>query len=270
MLYYEVLNNNKEKWVMMLHCICSNRTIFYNQIEEYSKYYNLILVDLPGHGKSSRYPLKFDYKDIIFDLVSILNELKIEKVNIVSLSLGAIIASYFTYLKPNRVDKLIFEGITAGFSIPVTKYMFLLFSKIKKAIPKKLYLKVIFYLIIPGKKYKKFRDELIKNALIMNKSHLFEWFNLISKYFFDFDKIIKDDLLKSTHLKLFIMGKNDYMFLGKVKKDIPNSLYNKVVVLDKCGHFCNIDCKEEFSKITVKFLNNYQKYYRESIYQKII
>ena len=77
-------------------------------------------------------------------------------------------------------------------------------------------------------------------------------------------------MLKSTHLKLFIMGKKDYIFLGKIKKDIPNSLYNKVVILDKCGHFCNIDCKEEFSKITVKFLNNYQKYYRESIYQKII
>ena len=64
-----------------------------------------------------RYPLKFNYLEISRDITEILNEQKIEKVNIVAYSFGAIVAAYFSYLKPNRVEKIFFDMVSIKFSI---------------------------------------------------------------------------------------------------------------------------------------------------------
>lgn len=47
MLYYEVIDNCKDKWIMFLHSIYENNDCFREKIDEYSKYYNLIFIDLP-------------------------------------------------------------------------------------------------------------------------------------------------------------------------------------------------------------------------------
>ena len=62
MLYYKVVNNkylHKDKeWTLMLHGIGGNLNIFKKQIDVLSENYNLLLVDLHGHGNSQNYTLK--------------------------------------------------------------------------------------------------------------------------------------------------------------------------------------------------------------------
>ncbi len=265
MLYYEVVDNNKEKWIMFFHCVCGNRTMFYNEVSEYSKYYNLIFVDLPGHGKSMRYPLKFNYSEVIFDIVEILNELKIEKVNLVGLSFGAIVAAYFAYLKPNRIDKIVFDMVSINYSMSFIKKVFWMFNKFGFILPKRLYVNFFVYMMFPKYANLEFRKELIDNAMIMKKSHLLTWTKLICEYFDNFDNKFKYDLMNSTNQKLFIVRKSDTLFIDKSKNRLKNSLYNKIVKIEKN----DINFDEKFLSITLNFFNNYQKYFRDSVYQKI-
>ena len=62
MLYYKVVNNkylHKDKeWILMLHGIGGNLNIFKKQIDVLSENYNLLLVDLHGHGNSQNHTLK--------------------------------------------------------------------------------------------------------------------------------------------------------------------------------------------------------------------
>ena len=50
MLKYEVIDNQKEEWVVFVHGIGGSTKTWGKQIDEFSENYNLLLLDLPGHG----------------------------------------------------------------------------------------------------------------------------------------------------------------------------------------------------------------------------
>ena len=52
MLNYEIYDNKKENWVVFLHGIGGSTLTWKKQIEAFSEKYNLLLLDLQGHGKS--------------------------------------------------------------------------------------------------------------------------------------------------------------------------------------------------------------------------
>ena len=50
MLKYEIIDNQKEEWVVFVHGIGGSTKTWGKQIEAFSEQYNLLLLDLPGHG----------------------------------------------------------------------------------------------------------------------------------------------------------------------------------------------------------------------------
>lgn len=53
MLKYEIIDNQKEDWVVFIHGIGGSTKTWGKQIDAFSKKYNLLLLDLPGHGNNS-------------------------------------------------------------------------------------------------------------------------------------------------------------------------------------------------------------------------
>ena len=53
MLKYEILDNNKEEWVVFIHGIGGSTKTWEKQIDAFSEKYNLLLLDLPGHGANA-------------------------------------------------------------------------------------------------------------------------------------------------------------------------------------------------------------------------
>ena len=52
MLYYEKIDNNSDKWVLFIHGLGGSVETWKYQIKDF-KDYNIIRVDLMGHGKSA-------------------------------------------------------------------------------------------------------------------------------------------------------------------------------------------------------------------------
>ena len=50
MLKYELINNQKDEWVVFVHGIGGSTRTWNKQINDFSNHYNLLLLDLPGHG----------------------------------------------------------------------------------------------------------------------------------------------------------------------------------------------------------------------------
>lgn len=256
MLYYKVINNNHKKWVTFLHCITGDHLIFNNQIEEYSKHYNLLLIDLPAHGKSTEYKDKFFAKDVVDDIIAILNDLKISKTNIVALSLGTMITTYLLKYNKERINKIVFLGSAMGIANIFIKFAFNMFVKLKRILPRKIYLKAQIWCTIPRKCNKENRKILYSNAKKMKKECLYTWFDLLKEYFDKFDKEFLSIINDNNIYKLFIEGKHDYIFLNKVLKSISNNKYHELILFENCGHLCNLDDTKRFNNITLDFLNN--------------
>ncbi|HCZ09730.1 MAG TPA: 2-succinyl-6-hydroxy-2,4-cyclohexadiene-1-carboxylate synthase, partial [Flavobacteriaceae bacterium] len=52
MLHYSTYNTKKENapWITFVHGAGGSSAIWFKQIRFFSKYYNLLLIDLRGHG----------------------------------------------------------------------------------------------------------------------------------------------------------------------------------------------------------------------------
>lgn len=259
MLYYSFKDNQKKKTVLFLHCICEDSTIFDNQIERYSTEYNILCIDLPGHGNSISYSVHFTYIDIVEEIIFILDKLQLKQVDIVALSLGTIVTSYLMLQHPDRVRKVVMEGSAFGFPFAFLKYMLTLFNKIKIIFPRWLYLKLVIFFIIPKSGSKKYRKSMFQNAMNMDKKTLFCWFSLMEKAFYDFDKYLIEHINHNAIEKLYLIGENDFACLRKTKKSVLENEKNTLMVLKNCGHLCHIDQENTFSNISLSFLRDDDK-----------
>jgi pimeloyl-ACP methyl ester carboxylesterase len=85
--------NNSKKWITFIHGAGGNSTIWFNQVRFFKGYFNIMLIDLRGHGKSKilSEELHYSFDLIINDLIEVLDHRKIKKSHFVGISLGSII-----------------------------------------------------------------------------------------------------------------------------------------------------------------------------------
>ncbi|RBW71331.1 2-succinyl-6-hydroxy-2,4-cyclohexadiene-1-carboxylate synthase [Bacillus taeanensis] len=81
-----------------------------------TKKHKVITIDIIGHGlsQSPENAARYTMENVSADLLSLLNQLEIEKINIVGYSMGGRLALYFAHKYPERVNKLILESSSPG------------------------------------------------------------------------------------------------------------------------------------------------------------
>lgn len=108
-LYYEI--HGKGKPLLMLHGNGQSISAFINQVEYFSQFYKVILVDCRGRGNST-----FDHKTELTytleanDINLFLDKIGIQKTHIVGWSDGGIIGLIMAINFPEKVDKLVAIG----------------------------------------------------------------------------------------------------------------------------------------------------------------
>ena len=95
MLYHSIYKteNRSNKWITFIHGAGGNSSIWFNQVRFFKAYFNVLLIDLRGHGKSEVSPkgTEYTFEIIIDDILNILDHNKIEKSHFVGISLGSIL-----------------------------------------------------------------------------------------------------------------------------------------------------------------------------------
>lgn len=266
MLYYKIVNNkylhNDKEWILMLHGIGGNLNIFKKQIDKFSENYNLLLIDLHGHGNSQNHTLqemektkgKIDFKFICQDIVDVLDKLNIRKVNVLGISLGTIVGMQFEKYFPSRISTMILGGGIVGMNLK-SKFCLNLAILSKKLIPREVFYKLVAYSSMPCKNHKLSRSIFIKASKKLDKSECFKWVELMKNHLETYD-------YNKGHIKkLFIMGDQDHVFLPTIKKFVPKE---DIVVIKNCGHICNIDSFENFNNLSLNFLVNNHGYVPET------
>ncbi len=105
-IVYYVSGREKEEWVLFLHAAFVHHKMFQAQIEHFQDRYNILTLDIIGHGNSTK-TRKGDSIDQMSEWIhGILETEKIQKIHIVGVSLGAVLAQDFANRYPEAVQSL--------------------------------------------------------------------------------------------------------------------------------------------------------------------
>ena len=113
-LAYLIMGNPDGTPVVLIHGYTDNARDWVPLVPYLSKHFRLILVDLRGHGRSSKPDCCYTLPDFAYDIVLLLDSLGIRKADIVGHSLGSIIAQIYAETWPERTDKVVLISSTGG------------------------------------------------------------------------------------------------------------------------------------------------------------
>jgi pimeloyl-ACP methyl ester carboxylesterase len=106
-LAYIDTGNQAGPAVVLIHGYTDNARDWVPMLPYLSKRFRLILVDLRGHGKSSKPECCYTRVDFAYDIKLLLEALSIQKADIVGHSLGSIVAQTFAEYWPERTNHVV-------------------------------------------------------------------------------------------------------------------------------------------------------------------
>ncbi len=237
-----------------MHGAGGSSSIWHKQIREFQKKYNVLLVDLRGHGQSqqanqSRYK-KYSFDSISDEIIEVLNHLQIKSSHFVGISLGTILIREISERFPERVDTLIMGG--AVMKLNVRGQLLMRFGALVKSVLPYLVLYRFFALVImPKKTHRESRNLFIQEARKLYQKEFKRWFTLLSQV----NPLLKLFRFKEASVPtLYIMGSEDHMFLPSISKLVQNHRTAKLFVVADCGHVVNIEQPKIFNQTVLNFL----------------
>src|SRR5258706_3830779 len=100
--------------VVLIHGYTDNARDWVPMAPYLSKNFRLILIDIRGHGQSSKPECCYSRLDFAYDIKLLLDGLSVDKADIVGHSLGSIIAQTFAEYWPDRTAHVVLISSTGG------------------------------------------------------------------------------------------------------------------------------------------------------------
>ncbi len=246
-------------WVTFVHGAGGSSSIWFKQIRDFKKHFNVLLLDLRGHGLSKK-PLYEKLKQYTFqvigdDIIEVLDYLRIKKSHFVGISLGTIIIRELAIRHPERIDSMVLGGAIMKLNIR-GRFLMHLGDMLKSIIPYLLLYRFLAFIIMPRKKNKESRNLFVREAKKLYQREFKRWFSLVSQV----NPLLKLFRMKDCGIStLYIMGSEDYMFLPSISKLVEDHTYSRLFVIPECGHVVNVEQANVFNLHAIQFLNTEYK-----------
>lgn len=259
MLHHSIYKAKKENasWITFIHGAGGSSAIWFKQIRFFSKNFNLLLIDLRGHGASkdliqNPFKTKYSFESIAEDIFEVMDHVKIEKSHFVGISLGTILIRQLAEMQPKRVYKMIMGG--AILELNLRSRILMYFGNATKSVLPYMWLYRFFaFIIMPNRNHKESRILFIREAKKLYQKEFIRWFKLTSEI------IPKLRIFRKVTVDiptLYIMGDQDYMFLPSVQKVTESHPLSQLLVLKECGHVVNVEKPGKFNDGMLSFLED--------------
>ena len=186
MLNYTVYRfEETQPWVTFIHGAGGSSSIWFKQIKSFSKFFNLLLIDLRGHGKSKHHVLDianstYTFEAIAEDIIEVLDHEKINKSHFMGISLGTILIRTIAEKSPQRVKSMIMGG--AILKLNFRSRILMRFGNATKSILPYMWLyKMLAFIIMPNRNHKESRLLFIREAKKLYQKEFIRWFKLTSE-----------------------------------------------------------------------------------------
>ncbi|WP_297090910.1 alpha/beta hydrolase [uncultured Draconibacterium sp.] len=256
MLYNKVFPHKTSKtWVVFVHGAGGSNVVWFRQLRDFKKHFNVLLVDLRGHGKSKKEYTKaeiYAFDEIALDVLRTMDHLNINKAHLVGISLGCIVIRAMDKLAPGRAESIILGGAVVQFNSRINALVSV--AKLLQSIFPYMWLyKINAWILIPYKKDIESRKLFIKEAIRLGEREFKKWLRMSS----EIRENLQEFLIKEASAPvLYLMGDRDHMFLPTVATLVKKHFNSKLEVIKNSGHVCNIDQPDIFNERSIQFIKS--------------
>ena len=256
MISYSVYRNEKaKKWVTFVHGAGGSSSIWFRQIRAFKSEFNILLLDLRGHGNSQstskeNSKQKYTFEVVSNDILEVLAHLEIKKSHFIGISLGTILIRDLAERNPELVESMVMGGAILKLNTR-SKVLMGFGNFFKSVVPYIVLYKLFAFIIMPKKNHKESRLLFVKEAKKLYQKEFIRWFKLTSQI----NPLLR--LFRLNDLKiptLYVMGEQDHLFLPSIKKVISGHLSAQLHVIKNCGHVVNVEQPQEFNRQVLLFL----------------
>ena len=241
-----------------MHGAGGSSSIWFKQIRDFQKHFNVLLLDLRGHGSSQptikeAFQKKYTFSALADDILEVLNHLKIERSHFVGISLGTILIRQLAEMYPKRVQSMILGGAILKMNFR-SQILMRIGNLFKYVLPYLVLYRFFAFVIMPRKNHKQSRLLFINEAKKLYQKEFIKWFKLTA----EINPVLR--LFRQIELNiptLYVMGNEDYMFLPSVRKVVEkHSRTSQLFVIEQCGHVVNVEQPSIFNQNVIAFLQN--------------
>ncbi|ELY1990116.1 alpha/beta hydrolase [Vibrio harveyi] len=249
------IHPTSREWVVFVHGAGGSSSIWFKQIKAYKQHFNLLLIDLRGHGKSNQLlkelmTSRYTFTAVTQDILKVLDHLKIQSAHFVGMSLGTIIVRNLAELASERVRSMVLGGAVTRLNTR-SQILVKLGNLGKHILPYMWLYKLFAYIVMPQKNQRESRHLFIREAKKLCQKEFKRWFilaadvNPLMKYFKDRELPIPT---------LYLMGDRDYMFIKPVKEMVAVHKQSVLREIPDCGHVCNVERPDDFNQHSIEFI----------------
>lgn len=254
MLYYKTYpHESSTEWVTFVHGAGGNSNTWFKQIKAYRQHFNVLLVDLRGHGRSQskKWSKNDTFKDIATDIREVMDYEQIQRTHMIGISLGTIVIQTFSHLYPERLSSMILGGAIVHVNLR-TNILINLGNMTKHFVPYMWLYKFFAWVIMPKSNHLESRLAFVTQAKKMYQKEFIRWFKLT--------RAINPFLARLQRNfngipTLFVMGDEDYLFLPPVEELTRTGEGLTLEVVPNSGHVCNIDQSDYFNSSTIAYIH---------------
>ncbi len=255
MIYHRKFIHQKSKtWVVFVHGAGGSNGVWFRQLKEFKKHFNVLLVDLRGHGKSKQVTttpdLDYSFDEIALDVIHIMDHLLIKKAHLVGISLGCIVIRAIDKLAPDRAESIILGGAIIQFN-KTLKVLIGMAKILNSVLPYMWLYKLNALILMPLRKHRESRNIFIQEAIKLGEKEFAKWMKMTRE--------IKENLNDFLHREpsapvLYLMGDGDHMFLPMVADLVKKQVNARLEIIKNSGHCCNLDQAGIFNEISIHFI----------------
>ncbi|MDB2385024.1 alpha/beta hydrolase [Polaribacter sp.] len=243
------------EWVTFVHGAGGSSSIWFKQLRDFSKKFNVLILDLRGHGNSKpklkdSFKIKYTFDSITNDIVEVIEHLQIKSSHFIGISLGTILIRNLAEKRPDLVKSMIMGGaiLKMDFRSQILMKVGMIF---KSVIPYMLLYKLFAFIIMPKKNHKKSRLLFVNEAKKMYQKEFIRWFKLTT----EINPLLRFFRLKDIKIPtLYIMGSEDHLFLPSIRKTVDKHIKSTLLVFKDCGHVVNVEQPNEFNNKSINFI----------------
>ncbi|MFZ4105451.1 alpha/beta fold hydrolase [Flavobacterium sp.] len=259
MIAYTIYNNeNSKEWVTFVHGAGGSSSIWFKQIREFQKHFNVLLLDLRGHGNSNEkikraFKQIYTFQSIAEDVLEVLDHLKIKTSHFIGISLGTIVIRQLAEVHPNRVKSMVMGGAILKMNFR-SQILMKLGNVFKYVLPYLVLYRFFAFVIMPNKNHKQSRLLFINEAKKLYQKEFIRWFKLTA----EINPVLKWFRQQELSIPTFyVMGQEDYMFLPSVRKVVERHFKSSTLfVVENCGHVVNVEQPTIFNHEVIAFIQH--------------
>jgi pimeloyl-ACP methyl ester carboxylesterase len=253
--HYIYENKSTDKWVIFVHGAGGSSSIWFRQIRSFKAEYNVLVLDLRGHGNSKpslkdTFNGKYTFDAITADIIEVLDYLNIQQAHFIGISLGTILIRNLAETRPDLVASMVMGGAILKLNFR-SQVLIQLGTIFKSVVPYMYLYKLFAFIIMPKKNHKESRLLFVNEAKKLYQKEFVRWFKLTA----EINPLLRFFRAKDIGIPtLYVMGEEDHLFLPSIKRVVKNHLQATLHIIENCGHVVNVERPADFNNTTLQFL----------------